>query len=119
PSRRTAFEKTLHGLASRMGGRRMRAITPTIVREVVTQPGASINTSKTRRTAVQRFLRWAEGEGMVTRQQREAVAAIRLEGSKPGRSEERRVGKGWRKMWARHRYTKDTALDRRGHTITQ
>lgn len=82
---RRAYEKTLNDLASRMGGRRMRAITPTIVSEVVNQPGASINTSKTRRTAVQRFLRWAEGEGMVTRQQREAVAAIRLEGSKPGR----------------------------------
>lgn len=82
---RRAYEKAINDLAAAMGGRRMRAITPAIVESVVNSDKWSMNTAKTRRTAIQRFLRWAESEGLTTRQLRLDVAETPTRGARPAR----------------------------------
>lgn len=79
---RRSYTAPLNHLADAAGGRRMRALTPRIVETAIKSGTTVANTMTHRRTAILRFLRWAETNGLVDPQLREDVKKISLGGAR-------------------------------------
>lgn len=77
---RRSYTAPLKYLGEAATGKRMRSLSPKIIETAIRRETRVTNTMAHRRTAIRRFLRWAEDRGMVDAEVRQAVTKMELGG---------------------------------------